>query len=1147
MDRTAILLGKAGAHHSRATLLILLFSALANAQTTGEVSGRILDASQSVIPKVNVAVTNTGTGSERRLSTADTGEFTVTFLPPGIYEVSASAAGFKTARTEPFTVGAGQRVQVSLNLSVADVAETVTVSGSVTPVNTEDGKIRHVIEQKQAQNLALNGRVLTHMLALVPGVAVVGDLNALDITGSLGNYSVNGSRTVFNTASIDGGYNQDSGAVVGQSNLISPDFVQEVSIVTSGYSAEYGRHSGVNINFATRSGTKEFHGTAYEFFRNNALDARSFFVPGVQKLRFNNFGWTVGGPVTIPGVFNRGRNKLFFFAGQEYRRRVRDTITFATTPTSAERAGIINSRDPLVYPANFPIADLRGQRIADPSRATPQNPGGLNIIPRQYITQNARAINGIWETMIQQSVRYVDEPSPNNTVFQLPVPDNRREDFIKADVEINERQRVAYTWMYGPGYGPNPFVFGPYPTKGFVRRNLNTSHRLALTSILSPQMVNKVMAQVNHTDLRWPPLGDFDRAQRYGLAPKELFGNDIQELGIPTINIQGFSTISGAAGPWQAPTADFSVMNDFNYVRGRHNFKAGILFFRNRKNEAVLETSRFLMAQVDFVTQGNTNTSGNALADLLLGNFRSWREAEATSIVGVRVSHYEWYVTDNWKLARNFNLDLGLRTTHAVPNYAAANNISTFDPAFYRADASEQVIPSGPGAGSLRPGVGVRFNGMVIPGDGFLQNFDRRFPAANTPEVKALFRGLPQNIYGNYSVVVPRLGFAWDALGNGRLAVRGGAGMFTDMQPTGFFREHGSNPPFGNVVEVIDGPFDDPSRGSVGSRFPVTVLGTRRNLQPPVTYKANLGFQLRTPLDAVLDINYVTSQGRRLLRRVDINTVHPSTQLANRTVSLNALRPYQGYASILMYESSAASNYHGLQTGWSRRFSRGVSFSLSYTYSKALDDASALAEGVEDPTNYRNERSHSLFDRRHVATISYIWEMPFWRSGSVPLYQRLLGGWTLSGISQFQTGAYLTPLIQTPTGVRRPDRIGDLTYLEPRQLQTLTGGDGLPRTGNFWFNPGPGGAFVAPPSDRFGNSAPRIVRGPGRNNWNLALIKTFPVYRERVRMNFRAEAFNIWNHAQFNNPNLVASDRNFGTITSAVDGRNLQLGLKLEF
>lgn len=1132
---------------SALAITLSLASAALGQTTTGEVTGRILDGSQSAVPNASVIITALGSGTERKASAAENGAFTVTFLPPGTYELSASAAGFRSAKTEPFAVGAGQRVQVALTLMPADVTETVTVTGSVQPVNTEDGKIRHVIEQKQALNLALNGRVLTHMLALVPGVAVVGDLNALDITGSLGNYSVNGSRTVFNTATIDGGYNQDSGAVVGQSNLISPDFVQEVSIVTSGYSAEYGRHSGVNINFATRSGTRDLHGTAYEFVRNNALDARSFFVPGVQKLRFNNFGWTVGGPVYIPGVFNKNRTRFFFFAGQEFRRRVRDTITFATTPTSAERSGMVNSTTQLVYPPNFPVASLRGQPVSDPSRGTPQNPNGLNIIPRQYITQNAQSIVRIWDEMIKQSVRYVDRPEPNNTTFQIPVPDNRREDFIKADAELSERQRLAYTWMYGPGYGPNPFVFGPYPTKGFVRRNLNTSHRLSWTSIVRPSMVNKVMAQVNHTDLRWPPLGDFDRAQRYGLAPKELFGNDIQEIGIPTITIQGFSAISGAAGPWQAPTADLSVMDDFNYVRGRHNFKAGLLFFRNRKNEAVLETSRFLMSQVDFSPQGNVNTSGNALADLLLGNFRSWREAEATSIVGVRVSHFEWYLTDNWRARPNLSFDLGIRATHATPNYSAANNISTFDPSFFRADQAEQVIPSGVGAGSLRPGVGVRFNGMVIPGAGFEQGFERRFPAANTPEVKNLFRGVNRGIYGNYTVLVPRLGFAWDAAGRGRLSVRGGVGMFTDMQPTGFFREHGSNPPFGNVVEVIDGPFDDPSRGSAGSRFPLTVLGTRRNLQAPITYKANLGFQARTPGNAVLDVNYVTSQGRHLLRRVDINTVHPSVQVANRGVNLNALRPYPGYASILMYESSAASNYHGLQTGWSRRFSQGVSFSASYTFSKALDDASQLSEGVEDPGNYRNERSHSLFDRRHVATVSYIWEMPFWRKPGTPFYQKLLGGWTLSGINQFQSGAYLTPLIQTATGVRRPDRIGNLRYLDPREIRTLTGGDGLPRTSNFWFDPGPGGAFVAPQQDRFGNSAPRIVRGPGRNNWNVALIKSFPVHAERVRLNFRAEAFNIWNHAQFNNPNMVASDRNFGTITSAADGRNLQLGLKLEF
>ncbi len=1134
-----------------AYVAVLLLSAaslgISQAQTTtGEVTGRVVDASEALVSGAEVTVRHEETGLERRVASNAEGYFAATFLPLGTYSVTVAAPGFKMLTRSGLRIGGGQRIHLALAMEVGAVTDSVTVSATAQQVNTEDAKLRHVIDQKQAQNLALNGRVLTHMLALIPGVAITGDLSAFDITGNLGNFAVNGSRTVYNAATVDGGFNQDSGNMASQSNLVSPDFVEEVSIVTSGYTAEYGRSSGVQINFATRSGTKNFHGVLYEFFRNEKMDARSFFAPRKNKLRYNNFGWTLGGPVTLPGKFNRSREKLFFFVGQEHRRRTTDQIQFATTPTGAERSGIINSPVQLTYPSNFPVVSLRGQPISDPSRATPGNSTGRNIIPQQYITANGRAVMKIYETMIPRAVTYVDQAVPNNTAFQLPNPDTRREDFVKVDYLPSAAQRLTYTLMNGVGTNDTQFVFGPYPTKGFTRRNVARTHRINWTQTISPTTVNRVAAQVNHLNLRWPPLGDYDRADRYGLAIKELYGNDIQEIGIPNITIQGFSGISGAAGAWQAPTADFSVSDDLNYVRGKHNLRFGFLAARNRKNEAVLETTRLLTGNVAFSQVGNTVTSGDALADVLLGNFRSWREAQYPQIEGVRYTQAEAYVNDTWRVLPNLSMDIGVRYTYTIPNYSAAGNVSTFLGSAFDPAKAQQVIPSGVGAGSLRPGVGDPYNGIVIPGSQFYQDFERRFPPASSPEIRALFRGLPRSIFPNIKVLAPRFGFAYDPWRNGKVSIRGGAGFYTDVLPTGFFREMGSNPPFGVVSDVVDGPIDDPGRGAAGAKFPVSMLAMGTDIQPPLTLKANFGFQIQLPTASVLDVSWVTSQARHNLRRVDINTVHPSVQFNNRTVNLNALRRYQGYASINSYESSASSNYHGLQVGLTRRYSTGVTYSLAYTFSKALDDGSALGIGVEDINNYRAERSYSDLDRTHVVTMSYIYELPFWRSGQ-RWYEKALGEWTISGINVFQSGPRVTPSIVTPTGFRRPDRVGELKYLDPRQVQTLVGGDGQSRTGNFWFDPGPGGAFIAPAPDRFGNSAPRIIRGPGRNNWNIALMKDFPVSGERVKLKFRAETFNVWNHAQFNSPNLTASDRAYGIVSSSADGRNVQLGLKLEW
>lgn len=1134
---------------TRLAILLVAASLPFWAQTSNtKITGQIADTSDGPIPEAEVIVTDARTAIERHATTNEQGYYTVPWLTSGEYRIDVQREGFQPVTRSGVRLYADQALRVDFVLQVGTVTQAITVSGNVHKLDTEDAKLRHVVDQKQAQNLPLNARNLTHVLSLVPGVAMTSispnSSKWLVASANLGPYAVNGSRGEFNAANVDGGYNQDGGNNVSQTNLVSPDFVEEVSIVTSGYSAEYGRNSGVQLNYATRSGTQEYHGAAWEFLQNDALNARSFFAPKVQKLRFNNFGWNLGGPVPLPGGSASNAKRLFFFAGQEYRRRIEDQLSISSTPSSAERSGIITSASPILYPSNFPIVDLRGQPIRDPSRATPANPTGQNIIPREYITANGQAIMNIYETAIGRAARYDDRAIPNNTTFQIVSPDIRREDFVKVDYSLpNSIDTLNYSMMYGIG-SIKAELDTNYPTFGFIRRNAARTHRVGWTRILSPNAVNKVSAQVNHLQLGFPSLLEYTQSQRYGFAPKELFGNDIRDVGIPAIAIQGFSSIAGAQPDGMSPTVDFSFSDNFNYVRGAHNIKAGILAIRNRKQETV-GARKLVTGNISFSPQGNEFTTGNGLADALLGNFRSWQEAESFGIIPIRYTQLEAYVTDNWKILPNLSIEAGIRFAYSMPPYSASNNVSTFDPTLYRPELAQEVIPSGPGAGSLRPGVGVPYNGIVIPGDQFHQNFESRLPSVSSPEVQSLFRGIPRNFYGNYSTWQPRLGFAYDPSRNGRFVVRGGAGVYTDVLPTGLFGAYGTNPPFSNTVQVLNGKLDDPSSGSETAKFPFAVAGIRRNIEPAVTWKGNFGIQMALPFDSILDTNYVTSQGRHLSRRVDINQVSPAQQVASPGIALDALRPYQGYGSILLHESSASSSYHGLQVGYTRRASSGFNYSFAYTYSKALDDASSSSETAENSYNYRAERSHSALDHNQIFSSSYVWDLPFWQSGQ-DWYKKAFGSWTVSGIVQAQTGAWLTPVIQTPTGTRRPDRIGELQYLDPRSTEARVGTDGLPVVGNFYLDPGSAGAFAAPPADRFGNSAPRVVRGPGIANCDLQLAKEFSV-REAFTIRFRAEAFNVLNVAQFGNPNMNLSSRGFGTVTSSGPGRIVQFGVKVAF
>jgi hypothetical protein len=345
-------------------------------------------------------------------------------------------------------------------------------------------------------------------------------------------------------------------------------------------------------------------------------------------------------------------------------------------------------------------------------------------------------------------------------------------------------------------------------------------------------------------------------------------------------------------------------------------------------------------------------------------------------------------------------------------------------------------------------------------------------------------------------------------------------------------------------TRTFDGNVDDLSSGRNAS-FPVAITSFRPDIKSQDTYNWNFGFQKKLPFNTLLDVNYVSTQGRHLLRRPNINQVLPNVQAANPGININALRPYSGYTDINLYESSASSNYHGLQTGFTRRFSEDFTFSIAYTWSKVLTDASDKNEGVENILDYARQRSHATFDRNHIFVATYVYKFPFFRRNS-GLAGKVLGGWELSGITQFQSGAWLSPTISTPTGSRRPNLVGELTYLDPRQVQSLTGGNGAKITGNFYFDPTPGKIFTAPASDQFGSASPYIIRGPGRNNWDMSLFKNFR-FQEIVNLQFRAEFFNVWNHANFRNPNTNASDINFGTISDAGPPRLIQLGLKLLF
>ncbi len=1120
---------------------IFIFAAEARAQvSTGQISGTVKDANGATLPGAAVTVIDKQTTLERRTTADSDGFYLITNLPPGSYRVKVELNGFKSYTEDNIQLNTGDRVNVSPALTPGDVTEAVTITAVGEKVESENGSVGQLIDGNQVRELSLNGRNLMTLLMLVPGVVVTTDeFDRGGMTyGSIGSYNINGQRATSNSVTVDGGYNQDSGNITSITNNVSVDFVGEVKIASSSYSAEYGRFGGGQVNFSTRRGTPNYHGSLWEFFRNDKLNSRGFFSPQTEKLRLNNFGWSLGGPAYIPNKFNTDRKKLFFFGGQEYKRRVDAATRRVTVPTRDERSGIVTTSTTLRYPSNFPIESLRGQPITDPSRATPDNPTGRNILPKQYITANGAAIMKVFDVMETEALLYSDARAANNMTFQLDNRDIRRQDILRLDYVPSQKNEFSFRYLYDTGSNSVPYETGDIPTYRATRRNKATNLQFTWTSIISNNTVNEFSALSNYLFLERFPYDDFRFPKTYGLNIKELYGDDMNVYGIPSIAITGFTTISGSRGNSHSPFWEGSMRDNFSHLLGKHNLKFGGQWLRDRKNERV---GGSLPGELTFSPSGNSKTTGSATLDVLLGNYRQYREGDNDKFSYIRFNQVEAYIADTWKARPNLTLDIGVRYAHFGAPYDTGNTLATFVPSAFDPSKAQQVIASGAGVGELRPGIGQLYNGIVIGGDKFTQ--EHRVPT--NPLAKNLFGDLPRSLMDSQNKFSPRFGFSWDPLNKGDFVLRGGAAVYYSRLSL-IAVTAGGNPPFQNVATLFDGSIDD-LRAGREAQFPVAVTSIDPAAVLPATYNWNLGIQKKLPFSALLDVNYVSTQGRHLLRRPDINQVHPAVQSKNTSLNINSLRPYQGYTNIRLYESSASSSYHALQVGLTRRYSKDLTFSFAYTWSKALTDASGQDDGVADLTNYAAEWSHASFDRNHVFTASYVYHLPFFKS-QTGFLGKAFGGWELSGLIQAQSGPWLSASIDTPTGSRRPDLVGKVNYLDPREVRAFTVSGNRQASGNYFFDPTPGQIFTAPPADRYGTSAPNIIQGPGRHNWDLSLFKNFKV-TENIKTQFRAEMFNVWNHASFRpaSLNTNASALAFGTISDAGAPRLVQFALKVTF
>jgi hypothetical protein len=1091
-----------------ATLAVTAFSvhaAWAQTADAGTVLGTVTDSTGAMMPGVSITLRSPENNLMYTTATDQSGEFRFPTVPAGLYELTAERDGFMKVVHSSFGVHAAEPAQVNLVLQVGAISQQVTVTGAPPVVNTVTASEGNTVTGEQVNSLPLSNRVFTQLMSLEPGVSMPVSVDPLFGSNSAVTFSVNGVRDDENNMLIDGVRNADT---FGANAFVAPNLfaVSEVRIENSDYTATAGRSAGAQVNLVTRSGTNKLHGDVFEFFRNNAFNAENYFSTISPEDRHNNFGYDIGGPIK--------KDRIFFFWSEEWRRILESSGPLvAYAPTALERAG------------NF------SESPTQPTDPNTGQPFPNNTIPNGRLDQNALLL----------LATYFPQPTPGynldgyNFISQVPNFTRWREELTRIDVRVNDKWSLFGRYTQDTNLLSNPYgLFGEnsFPNVGGSTQNFPMYNWAAhLTYAPHPNLFTEFsvgMYFANDKSLENSPLSSKARAP--GLTLQQIFPLDELDR-IPSLSF-GYP-YTGITEMWYFHNDAFSIpfQSDTTWIRGAHTLRFGAVFTLEGKSELANPSDNNTNGTYSFVG----GYTGNPLADFMLNMATSYTETALDPFGKYRWYNLEPYVEDQVKLRKNLTLTAAVRYEYFQPEHELSNMFGGFDPAFYsRADA-----PTVNQSGQVTPNSGNLLNGIIVGGR-------NTYAGANSsPYGQALFPS-------HKDAFAPRLGLSWDPFSDGRTAIRAGYGIFYDRW--GSYSQFGAyNPPFNTSVTIFNTSLDNPG-GAAGSISPAGLNTPLAPWKYPSVQKWSLNVQHEVASDTSLSVGYVGTKGTHLLGFYDMNQGQPNVQVSEGNIDPDYFRPYQGFGTIDGYATIFGSNYNSLQASLIHRLKDGLSFQASYTYSKTLTDNPGPQSTVynntwpQDSYNIRAEYGPADFDYTHMLSFNYSWELPFFKHANA-VTKAMLGGWQLSGISEFQSGAPLTvnlPNDQAGVGSynQRPDQVGNPfqtgpiaanpTCTAPSQVRTLTN----------WFNPC---AFALNPAGTFGDERTGVLRGPYFQNWDMGLAKNFAL-RESVGLQFQLEAFDVFNHPCWGAPNLtLASGSPLGAITSATSPRIVQLSLALKF
>jgi hypothetical protein len=1135
--------------------LLLFVPGVAFSQDTASLTGTIRDKSGAVLPDADVIIKNTATNVIREVRSNSAGEYVAAALQPGTYDITVSAPGFRKYQAEGITFRVAQNARIDITMQIGDTHEEVDVKGEgLAQVNTESNELGGTITGKEILQLQLNGRNFTQLITLVPGVSNQTGQDEGEVGPAANvNYSVNGGRTEYNNWEVDGGDMMDNGSNFSLNVYPSVEAIGEVKVLTSNYGAQYGRNGSGTVEVETKSGTNAFHGSVWEFVRNEAFNAHNYFdLPGTPVAGYhkNDFGYSVGGPIW--------KNHTFFFWLQNWRREVVPFNFFNYVPSMANRQGNFSDQcAPLnPNPTDCPI---------DPNTG---NPFPNNQIP--FIDPNAQ----ILLPMI---------PAPNTinsgqAAFAEAVgqPTHWLENLVRIDHDFNSRWRATFRLIHDSWNnisGTETFESTNFPTirSHFVGPGVEIVARIVGT--ISPTLLNEFAASyttdhltiTNNNPAVWTRGSNFTMP---GLFP--IYNGKLPDICLSTSGDYGGGFCEGPYSlPWSNSNPTFTYRDNVTKSLGKHKLEFGGYFVNAEKNEYSFSDQG---GDLTFDSTAPVST-GNAFADMLLGNIANFQQANAQPKYHTNYKMFEPYFQDDYHIFKNLTLNLGLRISLYGTFWERNHQVFNWDPLAYNRALAPQIDVTGnvtgqEGALILTPST-TAFDGIVQCGVG----------------------GVPRGcLKGHLFNPAPRLGFAWDPLGNGKMAVRGGYGIFfehTNGQEANSESLEGSPPLVQTPTQFNITGYNNV--GGQGLLFPLSTVTIPDTEQWPYVQQWHLDLQRDLIQHAVATIAYVGAKGTHLTLTHEENSLHAipasenpflpgqpiTSDICNTqgggpltpnfivngkkvrgqpAINLDVacgndpdpFRPFYSLDSLQRVEPEANSNYNALQFSL-RKTDGPLTLDVAYTYSHSLDDSSDNLDGnFVNSYDVHSNYSSSNYDQRHILTVAWVYEEPYFAGKG--LTHTFFGGWQFAGIMTHQSGdpfSVVDGIYGDNAGVADgityngsyADRIGD-PHATPDPSCAIPGTKAYPLFNCL--------AYEQPQGLTFGDSGRNSLNLPRRTNFDTSVYKVFKP-SEKLQLQFRAEAFNVFNHTQWNGVNNYVGTQNFLYPTGAHMPRVLQFALRITF